>query len=177
MKRFLSIVVLGVLLLGCSTEENVVDDQKISIRKYLEGKSLAYEELSGVFRHVYNADREDYEQAQRVAYGDVVEINFAIHKFGSPFGALYYSNVRLPEIEKDTVLNTEYWDFNPLRARLGSTKLIRGLEYGLVGSREGDSLWLFLTSDVMYGGNDNGIIPGNEATAWAVKINKVERNE
>ena len=90
--------------------------------------------------------------------------------------APYYTNIR-SLVEGDTVLNTEYWSFEPQRVVLGATPMIRGLTYGLQGARESDSLQLFVTSDLAYGSGNTGVVDGDQATRWFVYIEKVIKNE
>ena len=71
------------------------------------------------------------------------------------------------------VLNPEYWDFSTRRIKLGSASLVKGLEYGLVNSRQNDSLLLFMTSDLVYGTENMGVVNPDQPVVWAVKIKKV----
>ena len=71
------------------------------------------------------------------------------------------------------MLNPEYWDFSTRRIKLGSVSLVKGLEYGLVNSRQNDSLLLFMTSDLVYGTENMGVVSPDQPVVWAVKIKKV----
>ncbi len=94
--------------------------------------------------------------------------------FSSSIGALYYTNVKEWIPAKDLeVLNPEYWDFSTRRIKLGSASLVKGLEYGLVNSRQNDSLLLFMTSDLVYGTENMGVVNPDQPVVWAVKIKKV----
>ena len=123
---------------------------------------FSYTTPNGVYRYVANADREGYDREVPVEYGDSVSFDFAAYLFSSSIGALYYTNVKEWIPAKDLeVLN------------LGSASLVKGLEYGLVNSRQNDSLLLFMTSDLVYGTENMGVVSPDQPVVWAVKIKKV----
>ena len=131
---------------------------------------FSYTTPNGVYRYVANADREGYDREVPVEYGDSVSFDFAAYLFSSSIGALYYTNVKEWIPAKDLeVLNPEYWDFSTRRIKLGSASLVKGLEYGLVNSRQNDSLLLFMTSDLVYGTENMGVVNPDQPVVWAVK--------
>lgn len=156
LKRFTQIVLIsaGSLALACAKEDDAVTSQRSAIESFLDSRGWEYAEASVVF-------------------------DFAAYLFSGSVSATevpYYTNIR-SLVEGDTVLNTEYWSFEPQRVVLGATPMIRGLTYGLQGARESDSLQLFVTSDLAYGSGNTGVVDGDQATRWFVYIEKVIKNE
>ena len=181
LKRFTQIVLIaaGSLALACAKEDDAVTSQRSAIESFLDSRGWEYAEVSGVYRYTINADRPEYESEPQIAYGDSVVFDFAAYLFSGSVSATeapYYTNIR-SLVEGDTVLNTEYWSFEPQRVVLGATPMIRGLTYGLQGARESDSLQLFVTSDPAYGSGNTGVVDGDQATRWFVYIEKVIKNE
>ena len=167
------------LALACAKEDDAVTSQRSAIESFLDSRGWEYAEASGVYRYTINADRPEYESEPQIAYGDSVVFDFAAYLFSGSVSATevpYYTNIR-SLVEGDTVLNTEYWSFEPQRVVLGATPMIRGLTYGLQGARESDSLQLFVTSDLAYGSGNTGVVDGDQATRWFVYIEKVIKNE
>ena len=174
MKRILYILVLAAAFGGCKDDETYLDKQRTSFESYLSRTDFSYTTPNGVYRYVANADREGYDREVPVEYGDSVSFDFAAYLFSSSIGALYYTNVKEWIPAKDLeVLNPEYWDFSTRRIKLGSASLVKGLEYGLVNSRQNDSLLLFMTSDLVYGTENMGVVNPDQPVVWAVKIKKV----
>ena len=175
MNRLLKIIVgIGVFVLaGCSKEEDFLIDQRDSFESYLSRQEGGYTVEGGVYRYVANADREGYADDPVIEYGDSVTFNFAAYTFGSPLGTLFYTNVEGWLPSNSETLNTSYWDMTPRHIRLGDTPLLKGVESGLVGNRMNDSLLLFITSDLAYGGVSVGAVGPDEPTVWSVKINNV----
>lgn len=138
LKRFTQIVLIsaGSLALACAKEDDAVTSQRSAIESFLDSRGWEYAEASGVYRYTINADRPEYESEPQIAYGDSVVFDFAAYLFSGSVSATevpYYTNIR-SLVEGDTVLNTEYWSFEPQRVVLGATPMIRGLTYGLQGA-------------------------------------------
>ncbi len=134
LKRFTQIVLIsaGSLALACAKEDDAVTSQRSAIESFLDSRGWEYAEASGVYRYTINADRPEYESEPQIAYGDSVVFDFAAYLFSGSVSATevpYYTNIR-SLVEGDTVLNTEYWSFEPQRVVLGATPMIRGLTYG-----------------------------------------------
>ena len=164
----------AVLLLGaCKADDDVVTQQTNSFVSYLEGAKLPYAVRGGVYQCVANAERAGYATDKSVSYGDSVVFNFAAYTFGAPLGTLFFTNVKewLPASYK--TLDPTYWNMTPRRIRYGVTPLMRGLANGFSGSRENDSLVLFINSELAYGAQGMGVIEPDKATVWVVKISKV----
>lgn len=70
----------------------------------------------------------------------------------------------------------ESMDFSLEAARIHGGGLIQGLDIGMEGLYEGDSLLLFLTSDLAYGGKILGVVPEGSPVVFKIKIEKVKNN-
>ncbi len=171
--RLLVIGFLALLLLlgGCKVDTSDLDTQRANIEKFVETQyPTLYTVHSGVYRYITNGTREGAEQAAMVETGDSLYFRFAAYMFSSSggLGTLYYTNY--------AALITPAglpWSDEPEAARLGVTKLLKGLEYGLPGCREGDTVQLFFPSDLGYGDKPNGIVSQNTPLAWEIAIEKV----
>ena len=67
-------------------------------------------------------------------------------------------------------------DLERAAARIGGGGLIRGLEIGMSGAYAGDSLLLFITSDLAYGGKIWGTVPEGAPVVFKVKIEEIKKN-
>ena len=195
MKRFLIILFLLPLLVGCKQEDTLLSERD-QIVKYLTSsrRMVAEEEVGSVieenpkfysvfgryaYRHIvnyYDAGREDKPV---VEWGDRLEIRFNAYTFtGSEpsESAIYWSNI--PEIiqklggQSDNTLD---WSDEPLVVKLGTTDILEGLEHALPGCHEADSVQVFMTSNLAYGKQLIGVVPKNSMVAWYMKIEKVTK--
>lgn len=180
----LSVVTLVIIFAGCSSKSTYIVDQRTAFESYLrpEGKGDTIKLQSMVYKHTLNMKRDGFATSKIISGGDSLVFMFAIFKFESGIGQMLYTNIDTLITKKtvlnnrDTILNTEFWSFDPKRAKLGDGKLMKGVEVGLVGSREGDSVHLFVTSDLAYGGKINNIVGKNTPLVWIVKIEEVKNN-
>ena len=195
MKKFLTILFLLPLLVGC-TQENTLLTERDNIEKFLTSsrKMVPESEIGSVieeepafynvfgryaYRYIvnyYDAEREDRPV---VEWGDNLELYFTAYTFtGSEpsTSAIYWSNV--PEIIEqlgNKSGNTLDWSTEPLKIKLGTTKILTGLEYSLPGCHETDSVQVFMTSNLAYGKELIGNVPKNSMVAWYLKIRKVTK--
>ena len=77
---------------------------------------------------------------------------------------------------RDGVLDPRFWDFSPKSVRVGHGGLLPSVEAGMVGCRQNDSTFLFVTSDLSYGSDRVGLIEPDSPVVWYLKINKVVKN-
>lgn len=169
-----SIMLIAVLCFGCSEAENKAVDQRSAIQKYLETTELPFAQIqTGVYKQTVESDPELAESAPIVA-GDSVKYWFAIYDFTSKPGGLYYTNVEAL-IPPESGLNTQYWSFELQRIKVGKSSLLGSVQDGMIGSRAGDSVLLFLTSEKAYGDTEVGVVPPNSAILFALKINEVSK--
>ncbi len=172
-------IVVAIMVWGlsaCSKDTSDVDDQRLSIESYLSRQGWTIDYLGGVYRYVLNRDRHGYEEAVQAESGDSVIFNYAVYQFSSSstggVGTLIYTNN--PEIQSEQEgLDPTYWAKEPLGVELGRTPLISGLELGLTGVRQGDTLQLFMSSDKGYGDKAFGTIEANTPLVWNLGIKEV----
>lgn len=195
MKKFLTILILLATLAGCKQEDTLLSERD-KIEKYLTSsrRMVADTELGNViednpafyavfgryaYRHIvnyYDAGREDRPV---VEWGDRLEIRFDAYTFtGSEpsTSAIYWSNdaETIQELGKKSG-NTLDWSTEPLAITLGTTAILEGLERALPGCHEGDSVQVFMTSNLAYGKHLVGVVPKNSMVAWYIKIEKVTK--
>jgi hypothetical protein len=195
MKKFLTILILLATLAGCKQEDTLLSERD-KIEKYLTSsrRMVADTELGNViednpafysvfgryaYRHIvnyYDAGREDRPV---VEWGDRLEIRFDAYTFtGSEpsTSAIYWSNnaETIQELGKKSG-NTLDWSTEPLTITLGTTAILEGLERALPGCHEGDSVQIYMTSNLAYGKHLVGVVPKNSMVAWYIKIEKVTK--
>ena len=194
MKKFLTILFLLPLLVGCKEEDTLLTERD-KIEKYLTSsrRMVAEEQLGEViednpafystfgryaYRHIvnyYDAGREDRPV---VNWGDEIEVWFNAFTFTgaepSVTSNLYWSNI--PEVIEQVGKkseNTLIWSGEPLRIKLGTTPMLAGLEYALPGCHEADSVQVYMTSNLAYGKNLVGVVEKNAMVAWYIGIKKI----
>lgn len=197
MKKFFAILFLLPLLVGCQEEDTLLKERD-TIVKYLAStrRMVAEEELDSViednpafyntfgryaYRHIVNYYDTERDSRTVVEWGDLVEIRFSAYIYTGPepstLSNLYWSNV--PSVIEQAGKksgNTLDWSTEPLAIRLGSTKLLEGLEHTLPGCREADSVQVYMTSNLAYGKKKNiGVVPKNSMVAWYMKIERITK--
>ena len=194
MKKFLTILFLLPLLVGCKEEDTLLTERD-KIEKYLTSsrRMVAEENLGEIiesnpafystfgryaYRHIvnyYDAGREDRPV---VDWGDEIEVWFNAFTFSGSEPSistnLYWSNI--PEVIEQVGQksdNTLVWSGEPMRIKLGTTPILAGLEHTLPGCREADSVHVYMTSSLAYGKNLVGVVEKNSMIAWYIGIKKV----
>ncbi len=199
MKKLLTILlVLPVLLSGCSKENDVQPEQRKRIESFLtsshsprlvakenleEGSSLPFYTTAGdkVYRYIesyYNPDRINWPE---VTASSKVTITFRIYSFDN-FSSISDSTVPIytndPEWKEyfyDKLgLTPGYWTFEPKAINLASSGIIKGLRLALLGCREGDQVEAYMTYNMAYGDEDLGIIEKESPIAIFFTVNTVE---
>ena len=196
MKKILTVLLLLPLLVGCKQEDTLLSERD-KIEKYLTSsrRMVAEENLGDViednpsfytvfgryaYRHIVNYYDADRESKPVVEWGDKIDIRFNAYTFegNEPnYSAIYLSNI--PSIigqlgEKSG--NTLDWSTEPLSITLGTTKILEGVERILPGCHEADSVQVYMTSNLAYGGKEEiGVVPKNSMIAWYMKIEKVTK--
>ena len=176
MRLFLaSCVLVCSLLASCGSDSNIVPDQRSAIENYIENRYPDYIVQNGVYKCVTNLDRSGYDAATAAASGDSIWFHFAAYTFGSsPSSSPYFTDIA-EILEGDTVLNPKYWPNGPQAVKIGATPLIKGLTAGLPDCRTGDSVLLFITSDLGYDDKSVGVVEQNTALMYFLKIENVKK--
>lgn len=180
-KKIAISLVVGVLTLvsvGCNSEAELVDQQKISIRKWLDSKiqgtDLTYNEVGGGVYRVVTVP-EDGEGSPLAEREDSLYLRFELYQFSSSFSKtannLIYTN-KAGLIPKGVV-----WNSDTLKIKLGNGAILKGVENSLPDCAPGDSLTVFLTSNNAYGDNTIQQMPPNTPVVWCVNVDKVIKKE
>lgn len=174
MKRWVAYLVVAWSLCGafasCGESDDYLVKQEELIEKYLTSQQLDYTVEGGTYKVVL-AEGDQSRVAQR---GDSLTFNYAGFLFeSSPKGLFTTSWEYL--LSDDEGLNTEYWSFEPKRVKLGDGTIIKGIENALGNCCEGDSLQLFITSDLGYGDEEVGAVSKNSALMFLVKVEKIDK--
>lgn len=162
-----------------------VPAQRDSISKYLNSKNIKVDSVGGVYVYVVNAARAGRDAAPETERGDLVSFFFTAYTFSASFDPLitpdkatdiYLSN--RPEVITAQSLDDVplAWPVGPEQVRLGQTDLIKGLEAGLTGFKEGDSLHIFIPSDKGYGDKPMGAVPKGSPLVFVTNITEVKKN-
>jgi hypothetical protein len=196
MKKIVAILFVLLFLAGCKGEDTVLSERD-KIVKYLTSRNICSEDEIGdqisseppfytssgsySYRYIVNYYDAGREERPVIEWGDTFDIQFfnAYVFTGSEpsINSIYWSNI--PEIMVKIANkggNTLNWSTEPLTVKLGSTKIVGGLESAFQGCYEGDSIQVFMTSNLGYGGKrDFGIVPKNSMLAWYIRIGKVSK--
>ena len=174
--RYIASCILGLCLLsGCGSDSNIVPDQRTAIESYIANRYPDYIVQNGVYKCVTNMDRPEYATAEIASSGDSVWFHFAAYTFGSsPAASPYFTDIA-EILEGDTVRNPKYWPNGPQAVKIGATPMIKGLTAGLPECRTGDSVLLFITSDLGYDDKTVGVVEKNTALMYFLKIENVKK--
>ena len=195
MRKFLTILFLLPLLVGCKQEDTLLTERD-KIEKYLTSsrRMVAEEDLGSViennppfynvfgryaYRHIVNYYEEGREDRPIIEWGNNLQIRFNAYIFtGSEpsTSSIYLSNI--PEIIErlgKTSGNTLTWSSEPLNIKLGTTKILKGIESSLPGCHEADSVQVYMSSNLAYGDEIMGVVSKESMIAWYMKIEKVTK--
>ena len=131
------------------------------------------------YRYIVNYYDEGREDRPIAEWGDNLQIRFNAYIFSGSepaTSAIYWSNI--PEIIEQLGKrsgNTLDWSKEPLTIKLGTTRILEGLERTLAGCHEADSVQVFMTSNLAYGDELIGVVPKKSMIAWYMKIEKVTK--
>ncbi len=165
-----SAIALSIGMVACGgEEEELLTKQQEAIEKYLDGKGLEYTIEGGAYKVIAAPGDESGVRAER---GDSLAFNYAAYIFTtSPNGLYATSWAHL--VEGQEGLNTQYWDFSPAHIKLGESPIIKGVENALENCCIGDSLHIFMTSELGYGAEEVGSVNKNNALMFIVKVENI----
>lgn len=177
-------------LAGCGNDDDTLPDEVTAIERWFSrqqiipqaeaeqiGESRYYSVQEGVYKYVANRSRPGRPADQTgAAQGDSVEFYFEAYTFTTAPAALpYFTNKRSVVEEKMPGLNPEYWSFEPIRAKIGSSSIIKGVDLALPYCQPGDSVVMLITSDLGYGEELTGVVEKNTTLMWIVNIENVKK--
>lgn len=199
-KRLVSLVWATLCLAfaaGCGDDEvDVAENQRSSIVSYLtsshsprlidirdvpnsmEAKPAFYERLEyNTYRYIASYYDQGREARRTIREGDEVSLTYVAFRFtgGQPsLVNVYATNDAsvLAELSK-AGLNTEFWPQEPLKVKIGQTRIIKGVTLSLVGCREGDTVEAYMTLDAAYEDDVVGVAGDESAIAWFYTIDSV----
>ncbi len=125
----------------------------------------------------YDAGRESMPE---VKSGSTITILFDLYSFtGSDIDTSsdlpLLSNKSEDETKLlDAGLNTELWDFTPLTIVVGRGDLLSAIETALVGCRQEDEVFVYMTRDEAYGSNIIGLAEKETMLRFSCTIEIVE---
>ena len=195
----LLVTAAAMLGVGCNNDEKSIESQRTAIERYLTSShnprliakedienspeyNPAFYERFGMDTYRYIATYYDSGRNERteVMMGSEIEIRYTAYKFAGrkpSTSAIYMTNdpEQIAELVEDG-LNADYWSEEPMKIKLGTTKIIKGLEISLLGCREGDIAEVYMTQLASYDNKDMGIVEKSSAIMWEYTILSVKNN-
>lgn len=178
---FVALIFAVFALVSCSEKENTEVTQYEQFSTYLKGKypegEFRYDSIDRkMFRLFIN--EVDNSANEAVAAGDSIYIDYILSEFSTSGssdngrGGVFYTN--MPSIvNADEVLDPTYWPTDRKGLALGSTPLVGGLNMGLPGCHEGDTVLFFLPSALNFGSRQVGMVPPETPVVWTLIIKEV----
>lgn len=159
---------------SCKKEDDYNTDisQRERIVKYLDGQGQRYETFNDVYRQKLNLLPSI--PGVRVNKGDSVWINYAIYSFDTKPDSLITTNIA--QLATEWKLSTDYLSLVPMGMVYGQGKVFKGWEAGMENSISGDSMMIFVPSDLAYGDKINGIVKKSTTIAIFVAITNSKNN-
>lgn len=185
------------LVVGCSEDDNAIEQQRTNIERFLTSshvpRLISYEDIEtsldsepqfyekldmDTYRYISTYYAEDRLSKEEVIDGSVIELRATAYIFtgGTPkVEQIYFTNdeVMLAQMQANE-LNTEFWSTEPLVLKIGSDKIIKGVQLSLYGCREGDAVEVYMTMDRGYGSDNFGIVPADSPIMWSYTILSVK---
>lgn len=195
MKRYFIVLCLSLLLCGCSKTEDPLTAQHTKLVSYLTSthspkliaeanvepgtqQSFYTEAGDKVFRYIDNYYDPGRLTRAEVTPSSVVTITFRAYVFT-------FANIQdtlMPYFSNDPLLEEAFykagltpgvWTFTPLEINMSNPDIIKGLEYSLLGCRQGDKVEIYMSYNMAYGDQKFSVIPRDSPIAWLFTVNSV----
>jgi len=157
---------LGFLPIITSCDNSLENDKRYeeekSIESYINSKKWTYTKGNDVY-HVAQSQSYGYE----VNYGDTILFWYKGYTVKSPV-LVFDTNIKSAAIEAK--LDTVVRKFEPVRAVVGSTPLLKGLNYGLLLCRENQKATILFPSNLGYGDSYVGPVMPWSPLAFDVEV-------
>lgn len=157
---------LGFLPIITSCDNSLENDKRYeeekSIESYINSKKWTYTKENDVY-HVAQSQSYGYE----VNYGDTILFWYKGYTVKSPV-LVFDTNIKSAAIEAK--LDTVVRKFEPVRAVVGSTPLLKGLNYGLLLCRENQKATILFPSNLGFGDSYVGPVMPWSPLAFDVEI-------
>ena len=184
---------LSAALCSCDKLEDYVSAQQTAIEKYLAGRKIYnrasapenetgevlqfYDIQNGVYKYTENEYRTDRpSESDAAVKGDSITFYFRAYTFTSRIDALFYTNVEEEILAMGSQLNAKYWSTDPLKIKIGDGSVIKGLDVALPHCRVGDTVQVFIPTDMGFGGKGEGVVPANTALMYLINIQNITKN-
>lgn len=136
---------------ACGGSDDTIENQQTKIESYLTTNSLEYYIQGDVYVYVANADREDYDTSREIAAGKNTTYYLTAYTFSSsPASLPFFTNRQDIAEEYLSETDFDYWSFEPITSRAGSGGVMPGVDRALAGLHVGDSVVLYITSNLAY---------------------------
>ncbi len=175
----LACVVSAAFFWSCENETDLsLDNQRTSIERYLDGRGADYVRDGDVFVNILGNSLPAWETPTPVERGDSVWFMFAAYVFSGSSAASqpFYTNIA-ELAESIEGLDTQYWSFEPVGVKAGATPIINGIAVALPYCHYGDSVEVYMTSEMAYGDKNIGMIDRNTALKFMLEIERVKKND
>jgi len=170
-KVYILLIAVFVGVYGCGKPDYNIDSQNTRIENYLNSFDGDYDYNLGAYKYTFYTRNSD----KILQTGDSLYIYYVGYNFSSSnLNNIFTTNIQ-SEAES-AGMDWTYMDKTRYGSRLGSGDLVRGLELGLPGSREGDSLYIFMASDLGYIDEAVGIIDPGTPLAFKIVIDEIVKN-
>lgn len=170
--RIVACFAAALTLFSCGKDESgeTIAKQQSDIRNYITTRinnfveaNFSYEDSIYIYKIDFDENNKPPEgwvvdEGIVAAKGDEVHFWYVAYEFSTaPYEYPFTTNIpslidQLMEAGIWEHLNPELWQKDVYKATLGSTRLLSGLEKGLIGSFKGEHMLLFLTDDKAYNG-------------------------
>ncbi len=165
--NLISIVALAILFSFCTKQdrENTIIGQEADIDKYLS--SLQGAEIvrnGGSNRAIINLGLDGTQAAP----GDSLYIRYAGYTFSNGKGTLFVTND--PDVAAE---NNFPMQVTPEKIELGKSALVKGLELGLNGVKQGEYCYIVFSAKYGYGNTTVANIPKLTPLFFEVWVDKV----
>jgi FKBP-type peptidyl-prolyl cis-trans isomerase len=109
-----------------------------------------------------------------VEKGDSVYFNYAGYIFSSGLGTIFDTNID----SLSSVLGIDVYNrgFDNGKVVAGKGELVKGLDLGIIGAKEGEYSYIVFPSDLGYGNTTNGIIPKMSSLIYEIWILDIVKN-
>ncbi len=156
---------------ACGTNKETIDKERSSIVTYLTNNKIPYQEVGGVYKQVNYASGS----AVTAEAGDSVYIWYIGYVFGGNTSTYYNSNIR--EVFDQYSADASGYTFDAAGGVPGNGSFIRGINKGLVGSAEKDTITLYFTSDYGFGEKQLQAVPRNSPLKLTVIVDHIIKKQ
>lgn len=162
------------IVISCTDKEQqtALEEEVKKIDTYVEtlsksGKSVV---ISG------GSSRIIYENGGDISVekGDSVYLNYAGYIFSGGLGTIFDTNVE--SLSSTIGIDIYNRGLNAGKVVVGKGELLRGLELGLIGARNGEHSYIVFPSSMGYGNDKKGVVPPMSSLIFEIWILNIVKN-